>query len=174
MDLINSVGVIVSVFVAIVSIGIAVKSFHFSISLEETRNKEIQKENEEYLKKVDFILKKTLQEINHIVNGEVNELLNKTSMMKKRYIKKSINYTVQQVKSRLHIIYSFEFSTMDSQRLNDLYEIRTLVAGIYNTLFGFEKNLTDNNFKLQEYERYLSDTTIDDIKEVTDSLHIEV
>ena len=100
-------------------------------------------------------------------------LLNKTSMMKKRYIKKSINYTVQQVKSRLHIIYSFEFSTMDSQRLNDLYEIRTLVAGIYNTLFGFEKNLTDNNFKLQEYERYLSDT-IDDIKEVTDSLHIEV
>ncbi len=173
MDLINSVGVIVSVFVAIVSIGIAVKSFHFSISLEETRNKEIQKENEEYLKKVDFILKKTLQEINHIVNGEVNELLNKTSMMKKRYIKKSINYTVQQVKSRLHIIYSFEFSTMDSQRLNDLYEIRTLVAGIYNTLFGFEKNLTDNNFKLQEYERYLSDT-IDDIKEVTDSLHIEV
>ena len=173
MDLINSVGVIVSVFVAIVSIGIAVKSFHFSISLEETRNKEIQKENEEYLKKVDFILNKTLQEINHIVNGEVNELLNKTSMMKKRYIKKSINYTVQQVKSRLHIIYSFEFSTMDSQRLNDLYEIRTLVAGIYNTLFGFEKNLTDNNFKLQEYERYLSDT-IDDIKEVTDSLHIEV
>ena len=173
MDLINSVGVIVSVFVAIVSIGIAVKSFHFSISLEETRNKEIQKENEEYLKKVDFILKKTLQEINHIVNGEVNELLNKTSMMKKRYIKKSINYTVQQVKSRLHIIYSFEFSTMDSQRLNDLYEIRTLVAGIDNTLFGFEKNLTDNNFKLQEYERYLSDT-IDDIKEVTDSLHIEV
>ena len=173
MDLINSVGVIVSVFVAIVSIGIAVKSFHFSISLEETRNKEIQKENEDYLKKVDFILKKTLQEINHIVNGEVNELLNKTSMMKKRYIKKSINYTVQQVKSRLHIIYSFEFSTMDSQRLNDLYEIRTLVAGIYNTLFGFEKNLTDNNFKLQEYERYLSDT-IDDIKEVTDSLHIEV
>ena len=173
MDLINSVGVIVSVFVAIVSIGIAVKSFHFSISLEETRNKEIQKENEEYLKKVDFILKKTLQEINHIDNGEVNELLNKTSMMKKRYIKKSINYTVQQVKSRLHIIYSFEFSTMDSQRLNDLYEIRTLVAGIYNTLFGFEKNLTDNNFKLQEYERYLSDT-IDDIKEVTDSLHIEV
>ena len=127
MDLINSVGVIVSVFVAIVSIGIAVKSFHFSISLEETRNKEIQKENEDYLKKVDFILKKTLQEINHIVNGEVNELLNKTSMMKKRYIKKSINYTVQQVKSRLHIIYSFEFSTMDSQRLNDLYEIRTLV-----------------------------------------------
>ena len=173
MDLINSVGVIVSVFVAIVSIGIAVKSFHFSISLEETRNKEIQKENEEYLKKVDFILKKTLQEINHIVNGEVNELLNKTSMMKKRYIKKSINYTVQQVKSRLHIIYSFEFSTMVSQRLNDLYEIRTLVAGIYNTLFGFEKNLTDNNFKLQEYERYLSDT-IDDIKELTDSLHIEV
>ena len=173
MDLINSVGVIVSVFVAIVSIGIAVKSFHFSISLEETRNKEVQKENEEYLKKVDFILKKTLQEINHIVNGEVNELLNKTSMMKKRYIKKSINYTVQQVKSRLHIIYSFEFSTMDSQRLNDLYEIRTLVAGIYNTLFGFEKNLTDNNFKLQEYERYLNDT-IDDIKEVTDSLHIEV
>ena len=173
MDLINSVGVIVSVFVAIVSIGIAVKSFHFSISLEETRNKEIQKENEEYLKKVDFILKKTLQEINHIVNGEVNELLNKTSMMKKRYIKKSINYTVQQVKSRLHIIYSFEFSTMDSQRLNDLYEIRTLVAGIYNTLFGFEKNLTDKNCKLQEYERYLSDT-IDDIKEVTDSLHIEV
>ena len=173
MDLINSVGVIVSVFVAIVSIGIAVKSFHFSISLEETRNKKIQKENEEYLKKVDFILKKTLQEINHIVNGEVNELLNKTSMMKKRYIKKSINYTVQQVKSRLHIIYSFEFSTMDSQRLNDLYEIRTLVADIYNTLFGFEKNLTDNNFKLQEYERYLSDT-IDDIKEVTDSLHIEV
>ena len=173
MDLINSVGVIVSVFVAIVSIGIAVKSFHFSISLEETRNKEIQKENEEYLKKVDFILKKTLQEINHIVNGEVNELLNKTKKKKKRYIKKSINYTVQQVKSRLHIIYSFEFSTMDSQRLNDLYEIRTLVAGIYNTLFGFEKNLTDNNFKLQEYERYLSDT-IDDIKEVTDSLHIEV
>lgn len=173
MDLINSVGVIVSVFVAIISIFIAVKSFQFSISLEEKRNTEIQKENEEYLKKVDFILKKTLEEISHIVNEEVNELLNKTSLMKKRYIKKSNTYTVQQVKSRLHIICSFEFSTMDSQRLNDLYEIRTLVAGIYNTLYGFEKNLTDNNFKLQEYERYLSDT-IDAIKEVTDSLHIEI
>lgn len=173
MDLINSVGVIVSVGVAIVSIGIAVKSFQFSINSEETRNNEKQKENEEYLKKVDFILKKTLQEINNIVNGEVIELFNKTSVMKKRYIKKSNTYTVQQVKSRLHIICSFEFSTMDSKRLNDLYEIRTLVASIYNTLHGFEKNLTDNNFKLQEYERYLSDT-IDDIKEVADILHIEI
>lgn len=173
MDLVNSLGVIVSVGVAIVSICIAVKSFQFSISSEETRNKEIQKENEEYLKKVDFILKKTLQEIDDIVKGEVNELFKKTSVMKKRYIKKSNTYTVQQVKSRLHIICSFEFSTMDSKRLNDLYEIRTLVASIYNTLYGFERNLTDNNFKLQEYERYLSDT-IHDIKEVADSLHIEI
>ena len=46
---------------------------------------------------------------------------------------------------------------MDSQRLKDLYDIRTLVAGLYNTFYGFEKNLKDRNFKLEEYERYLKD-----------------
>lgn len=97
---------------------------------------------------------------------------NKKYEEKLRYIKKSLPYTVQQVKSRLHIICSFEFSKVDSQQLNNLYEVRTLVAGVYNGFYGYERNLIDDNFILEEYERYLEDT-LRDIEIVSNSLSLE-
>jgi len=172
MEKINSVGTTISTVIAIISICIAVKSFNFSITSNKERNDETEKEKVEYLLKVETILKIILDEIEQIITEEILELSNKTTMMKKRYIKKSNTYTVQQVKSRLHIICSFEFSTMDSKRLKDLYDIRTLVAGLYNTLYGFEKNLKDKNFKLEEYERYLKDI-LKAIKDVSDNSYIE-
>lgn len=172
MDIINSIGTIVSVAVAIISIRIAVQSLKFSTSSEEKRANAIKKENEDYLEKVNLILNKTLDEINQIVDSQSNSLSNKTTEEKLEHIKKSFPYTVQQVKSRLHIICSFEFSTMDSKRLSDLYEVRTLVAGIYNALYGYERNLIDNNFMLGEYERYLTDT-LEDIEIIKSSLYLE-
>lgn len=172
MDIINSIGTISSAVVAIISIWIAVKAFNFSTKSEEKRNNEIEKEKTEYLVKVETILKIILEEIEQIITEEISELSNKTTMMKKKYIIKSNTYNVQQVKSRLHIICSFEFSTMDSQRLKDLYDIRTLVAGLYNTFYGFEKNLKDRNFKLEEYERYLKDI-LKAIEDVSNNLYIE-
>lgn len=173
IDIVNFVGVIASTIVAIISIYIAMRSLKFSAELEEKRNNEITEEKEEYLKKVDTILTIILKEIEQIIEEEISELSNKTKRLKKRYIKKSNTYTVQQVKSRLDIICSFEFSTMDSEKLKDLYDIRTLVAGLYNTFYGFEKNLNDRNFILDEYERYLKDILID-MKEVSSNLYMKI
>ncbi|PRY74355.1 hypothetical protein [Alkalibacterium olivapovliticus] len=173
IDIVNFVGVIASTIVAIISIYIAMRSLKFSADLEEKRNNEITEEKEEYLKKVDTILTIILKEIEQIIEEEISELSNKTKRLKKRYIKKSNTYTVQQVKSRLDIICSFEFSTMDSEKLKDLYDIRTLVAGLYNTFYGFEKNLNDRNFILDEYERYLKDILID-MKEVSSNLYMKI
>lgn len=159
---------------AAISIYIAVKSLKQTHYLEEKRMKEKQEATDNYFNTVEVILDKIVNEIEEIITIQKNSLTDKSSEEKLIYINKSISYTVQQVKSRLYIVCSFEFSTMDSKRLNDLYEVRTLVAGIFNALYGYKNNLKNGSFLLEYYERYLNDT-LEDINDIkTNNLSLEI
>lgn len=171
-SVIDIVNVVFTLLLTFVSTAIAIISLILVIRSEKNRADEIKKEEKDYLEIVDFILNKSLEEIKEKVSVQINTLHNKADENKLIYIKKSLHYNVQEVKSRLHIICSFEFNKMDNKRLNDLYEVRTLVSGIYNTFYGYERNLNDNVFTLEMYERYLSDT-LNDIQTVQDSFSME-
>lgn len=71
------------------------------------------------------------------------------------YITRSNPYVADQIGTRLSIIEQYDFKDLPETEIHDLYQVRTLVAGIYNTFKGFGKNMEDKCFVLGEYIRYV-------------------
>ena len=77
------------------------------------------------------------------------------------YIIRSNPYVTKQVETRLSIIEHYDFNKLNESEIHDLYHVRTLVAGVYNTFYSFGKNIDDLYFVPNDYKRYVSEIQIE-------------
>lgn len=85
------------------------------------------------------------------------------------YIVRSNPYIANQVETRLSIIGQYDFNKLNESEIHDLYQVRTLVAGVYNSFYSFGKNIDGLYFVPNDYIRYVSEIQ-SEIKSMLDCL----